>query len=91
MSRPNIELRIEKLVIHSSSRSEAERIARATRTHLGRLLAEDGIPGAARASVPGESAPPNILKVAPSANPDRFGHSVAAAVHGALGSRSRQR
>jgi len=86
MNRPDIDLRIERLVIRGVPRGEAERIARATRTHLERLLAERGVQAPEGGAGAGARLSSRTTDVESSSDPARVGRRIASAVHGALGS-----
>ena len=84
MRPADIALRIEEMVIEGASRPEAERIARATRRGLERLLAERSLPAEVIDGAAHLRPSPPPLEIAPSANPERTGSRIATAVHGAI-------
>jgi hypothetical protein len=84
MSKANVELRIERLVLHDLSASQRHRIAAMIEQELSRLLTERGVPPQLAAR--GESIPIDAasVTVAPNTRPDAIAAQVAQSIYSNL-------
>lgn len=89
MSRPNVRLRIEDLVLEGFSPAEGARIGAAVERELERLIAERGLPegmsGAAIPRIDGGS-----FRVSAGSRPESAGREIAARLYDSFGAASAQ-
>lgn len=84
MRRPEVDLRIEEMVVEGMSRRDAERVSRATRSGLERLLADRGLPEHVLRGGHDLRVPSARLEVTASTDPERLGSRISSAVHRAI-------
>jgi hypothetical protein len=82
--KPDIELRIEELVLHGVSRADARRVGAAVEAELGRMLAEQGLPSGLRGGAEIGAIDAGQVSLGAAARPESTGEAVARAVYGGL-------
>ena len=85
LTRPNVELHIEELVLHGFAASDRHAIATAVEAELGRLLAVEGLPASFEAAgMVGRVDAPSFEVTRDSA-PSQLGQDIARSVYRGLG------
>ena len=84
VSRPNVDLRIEQLVLHDIPAHQRHQIAAEVERELARLLGEDAAVLGQAGGKPVE-LPAHAVQVAAGARPDAIAAQVARSIYAALG------
>ncbi len=84
MTRPNLTLRIDELVLHGVALGDRYRVADALQRELTRLLEERGVPPPLLEGRAIERLDLGSIEVAPGAGPAAIGEQVARVIYGGL-------
>lgn len=83
--RPNLELSIDRLILHGLEGADGHGLREAIEAELTRLLAEEGVPPSLAEGGHVARLPGGKFDVAPGAKPAAIAAQVARAVYGGMG------
>ncbi len=84
MTRPNIELHIEELVLHGFASADRYLIGEAVQRELARLFAEQGVPSSLTSGGELTRLHGGSFNVAPGAKAEAIGTQIAQSVYGGM-------